>query len=84
MLYYPLSFSANSLFLGVVLGVVIDRDKCCYCGGCSAVCPANCLELKETRMIAQNEKCINCMACVRLCPVGAIVLERELKEKSER
>ncbi len=66
------------------MGVKIDREKCAYCGGCVAVCPANCLELKETRVIADNKKCINCTACIKACPTGAITLEKELKATTER
>lgn len=66
------------------MGVRIDVEKCLYCGACTAVCPVYCLELKETRLIADNSKCINCTACVRMCPVGAIYLEKELKDKTPR
>jgi ferredoxin len=70
-LYLLYIIDAN-LFAGEVLGVKVNRDVCCYCGACASVCPANCLELKETRVEADNSKCINCGACIRICPVGAI------------
>ena len=66
------------------MGVKINPNKCMYCGGCASVCPANCLELKETRLIAHNEKCINCTACIKVCPVSAITLETGLKEETTR
>ena len=47
-------------------------SKCCYCGACVSVCPANCIELKETKIIIDHEKCINCQNCVRICPTGAM------------
>ena len=65
------------------MGIKIDRNKCCYCGACVSVCPANCLELKETRIKADNNKCINCLACVKMCPVSAITIFKDLKGVDE-
>lgn len=65
------------------MGVKIDKSKCCYCGACVSVCPANCLELKETRVIADNAKCINCLSCVKMCPVSAIENSKDWKTKEE-
>lgn len=53
------------------MAVKIDRQKCCYCSGCVAVCPVDALTLRET-IIEVNENCIECFKCVNLCPVGAI------------
>ncbi len=58
-------------------GVFIDKTKCMYCGGCTAVCPVNALELKETYIEWDPEKCIYCGACERFCPAGAIKVVRE-------
>jgi ferredoxin len=55
--------------------IKVDKTKCIYCGGCTAVCPANVLELKETYIEVDQKKCIKCRACVTFCPVGAITLE---------
>ena len=54
---------------------VINKELCCYCGGCTSVCPVAALELKET-YVQCNEKCINCGACVKVCPVGAIEVKK--------
>jgi len=51
--------------------MIINRDKCCYCGGCVGVCPQNALELQETILIVGDE-CNECGICVKFCPVGAI------------
>ncbi len=55
----------------------INRDKCCYCGGCVGVCPQNALELRETILVVDDNKCNKCGICVKFCPVGALALENE-------
>jgi ferredoxin len=52
----------------------IDRSKCCYCGGCVGVCPADALELRDTILCVDEEKCTKCGTCVKFCPVDAISL----------
>ncbi|MCI0476618.1 MAG: geranylgeranyl reductase family protein, partial [Anaerolineales bacterium] len=54
--------------------VIVDSIRCCYCGGCVSVCPADALTLAETRLIV-NEDCTDCEDCVFACPVGALHLE---------
>jgi len=56
----------------IFMGVSVNREKCCYCGACVAVCPKNCIELDEVRIEIDNSKCIDCLACIRMCPVGAL------------
>jgi ferredoxin len=53
----------------------INKDLCCYCGGCTSVCPVQALELKETFIHCDAKKCINCGICQKVCPVGAIKVE---------
>jgi len=50
----------------------LDRDKCCYCGGCVGICPENALELRETALCIDAERCKNCGLCAKFCPVGAL------------
>ena len=66
------------------MGILIDKDKCCYCGACVAVCPVACIELKETRIMSHNDQCINCSMCVKMCPVGAISMDKALIESTSR
>ena len=54
------------------MAVRADRDKCIYCGGCTAVCPVNALTLKETRIECDASKCTDCGLCIKFCPVGAL------------
>ena len=58
--------------------VIIDQDRCAYCGGCVSVCPEEALTLAETRLVV-NEDCIDCGDCVIACPVGALQPEGSLK-----
>jgi Fe-S-cluster-containing hydrogenase component 2 len=41
------------------------------------VCPQNCLELKETKIVIDHEKCVECLSCVKICPVGAMEKVKE-------
>ena len=54
--------------------IIIDRSKCCYCGGCVGVCPMDALELQDTILCVAEEKCTKCGTCVKFCPVDAISL----------
>ena len=52
----------------------IDREKCCYCGGCVGVCPENALVLMDTKLKVDKEKCTLCRNCLLFCPVEAIAI----------
>ncbi len=52
--------------------IKINRNLCCYCGGCSAVCPKNALELKDTWLYFEENLCVKCGNCVKVCPVNAL------------
>ena len=54
----------------------VDKNLCCYCGGCTSICPVAALELKETYIICDAAKCIECGFCEKVCPVGAIKVVR--------
>jgi len=57
--------------------VKIDKTKCIYCGGCTSVCKANALELKETFIEWDKNKCVFCGSCAKFCPAGAIKIEKK-------
>ena len=48
----------------------VDAKKCMRCGGCVAVCPVNCIELRD--VIVFGPECTKCGICKRFCPMGAI------------
>ncbi len=52
--------------------IKIDREKCCYCGGCVGVCPFDALVLMDTELKVDTEKCTLCRNCLLFCPVEAI------------
>ncbi len=58
----------------------IDKKLCCYCGGCTSVCPFGALELRETYVVCDPEKCVECGTCVKVCPVGAIEVKGQKGE----
>ena len=57
--------------------IKINRGKCCYCGGCVAVCPENALILMDTELKVDTEKCTLCRDCLLFCPVEAIEMRPE-------
>lgn len=50
----------------------IDHDLCDLCASCPAVCPVNCIELRENYLVIEQDVCIDCGACVRICPFNAL------------
>ena len=63
--------------------ILIDHDRCTYCGGCVSVCPVEALTLNETNL-AVDPVCIDCGDCASACPVGALSPEfsQEFRQKS--
>lgn len=53
----------------------INRDKCCYCGGCVGCCPKDALVLEDTILVCDKNKCIECGMCVKFCPVDALSIK---------
>ena len=78
--------------------VNVDKNKCALCGLCAASCPFEALEFKiddvnikdnelypkwkHTAEIS-DEECIYCKACETACPQDAIVVSRDLPERSK-
>ena len=51
-----------------------EKQKCCGCTACVAVCPEKCIEMKEDSegFVYPNvdkEKCVQCGACEKVCPI---------------
>lgn len=50
-----------------------DKENCCGCGACQAVCPKKCLSMQADDEgflypYIEMEKCIHCGKCERVCP----------------
>ena len=49
--------------------IKIKPDKCDFCGCCVAVCPVDCIELKEADISIDYNICIDCKLCLYICPI---------------
>jgi len=54
--------------------IEINPERCDLCGTCVSVCPADCIELDEMKLMIDNSKCTSCRICVRMCPFEALEL----------
>ena len=52
--------------------ILIEEDKCDFCGTCVAVCPVDAIELAEARIEIIEERCIDCDLCVYICPIEVL------------
>ena len=50
--------------------VIIDSERCDFCGTCVAVCSVDAIELKESVVFVNKEICTLCEFCVDICPLG--------------
>ena len=50
--------------------IVIQAERCDFCGTCVAVCTGNAIELKESTVRILQEKCVHCGNCIAICPLG--------------
>ncbi len=51
----------------------IKENLCDFCGTCVAVCPADCIEVREASISIEDESCIDCDLCVEICPIEVLV-----------
>lgn len=58
--------------------ILVNRNKCCYCGACVAVCPVleGALDLEEVILKVNHNICIECGMCTQICPVGALSMTK--------
>jgi ech hydrogenase subunit F len=60
--------------------LIVDEERCCYCGSCARVCPAAAIVIRGSRKekdvrIGYNPfTCIYCGRCVEICPCCAVVM----------
>ncbi len=52
--------------------IKVDLERCDLCGTCVAVCPPDCIELREHILYIVEELCTECGACVLVCPMQAL------------
>ena len=50
--------------------ILIDNERCDFCGTCVAVCHVDAIELKISTILVDPEVCTLCEACVDICPLG--------------
>jgi ferredoxin len=55
--------------------VVVDYDRCSYCGACVAVCPPDCITLHNATLLINRDSCTLCRRCIPACPTGALTLQ---------
>lgn len=59
------------------MSIEVDREKCIYCGTCSAVCPQNAITLINDMVVVDDKKCVDCGICAKACPTAAITLKKK-------
>ncbi len=55
--------------------IVVDYDRCSYCGACVAVCPPDCITLHDVTLLIDTDLCTRCRRCIPACPTGALTLQ---------
>ena len=55
----------------------VDRDKCCGCELCSAICPYKSVKFEKDEEgfvypVVEEDTCMKCSACINHCPVQSI------------
>ncbi len=76
--------------------ILIDEDKCTFCGLCDSACLFNAIEARFDDVPADNqysrlkgkhelneEKCAPCVLCAKLCPRDAITVEVKVMPKTQ-
>ena len=66
--------------------IEVDKEKCCGCGACQAVCPVNSIQMQPDELgfvypVVQEGTCIECGKCTSVCQVGSPVLNEMEKQK---
>ena len=52
--------------------IKIYENKCDFCGVCVAVCPPDCIEVREASIKIDDNICIDCDLCVDICPIEVL------------
>lgn len=65
---------------------IAKKEKCCGCTACAAICPKNCIEMKEDREgfrypCVDEDKCVECGACEKVCSILNEIKEEKKNKK---
>jgi ferredoxin len=52
--------------------VMVDYDRCSYCGACVPVCPSASIVLHDATILINPDACTRCERCIIICPTGAL------------
>ncbi len=52
--------------------IIVEENKCDFCGTCVAVCPVDAIELFEAQIDILHDRCIDCDICVWICPIEVL------------
>ncbi len=70
-------------FPGVRGKLVIEEDKCIYCGACARKCPSKAIQVKrqpEKEWRFERFRCILCGYCVEVCPKKCLSFKDRLEK----
>lgn len=72
---YP--FSPREYVKGARGKVLIEIDKCIYCGMCQRKCPTSAIVVNKTDKTWEIDRmrCISCNYCVEICPKKCLALD---------
>lgn len=60
---------------------VFNHDKCVGCGVCVESCPADTIDLINSKAVVDLDDCIRCFCCQELCSYNAVKIKRPLLGK---
>ena len=60
---------------------VFNHDKCVGCGDCVESCPAETIDLIDSKAVVDLDDCIRCFCCQELCSYNAVEIKRPLLGK---
>mgnify|MGYP006273893161 FL=1 len=60
---------------------VFNHEKCVGCGDCVESCPADTIDLIDSKAVVDLDNCIRCFCCQELCSYNAVKIKRPLLGK---
>ncbi len=57
--------------------ILLQENRCDFCGTCVGVCPQDAIALDEAQWQVHVERCTLCGSCVQICPMHALELPNE-------